>query len=346
MQKVIRRTALAKTQHARKAARRADKNVAINRKISRQNDNVIYKGVFDDIRTARQVRRENWELGPLAPRRDVGDAKETYGTIDARRLQTQKKQKESTLMLFAAGDRVVLTEGRDQGKIGSVREVRAATNELVVSGLNLVDVAVPAFMILQDNDKRPIRAVEQPVSALSVKLVYPLPDPESGEPKDVIIKKLVRGRVWHNRQTGDKSWSRYVPGLGVKVPWPEKGPEPMEEEHDADTLRMDVEAQTWVPTLLRPPMPSTVIDELRNKYSVFRDRHDDEYIERKMAEDRANEEKKRAADLMRSPVKELNRLEREAKKKNGKPRLTSEMLEKIGEIMAKKQGIDPASPAA
>ena len=84
-------------------------------------------------------------------------------------------------------------------------------------------------------------------------------------------------------------------------------------------------------------MPSTVIDELRNKYSIFRTRHDPEYIEAKMKEDQEKEEKKKLAEQMRTPLKEINRKERKMRKAKGKGKLTPEMLEKIGQLIAKKR---------
>jgi large subunit ribosomal protein L24 len=97
--------------------------------------------------------------------------------------------------------------------------------------------------------------------------------------------------------------------------------------------------RTWVPTLLTPPMPETVIDELRNKYSVFRHRHDEEYIARKMAEDEEQAKKKSMVEMMRTPLKEVNRRARKERKKMGKGTLTKEMLARIGEVMAKKRGL-------
>lgn len=54
---------------------------------------------------------------------------------------------------------------------------------------------------------------------------------------------------------------------------------------DADTLRYEVDAQTWTPTLLRAPLPTPVIDELRGKYSVFRTRHDEAFVKALQAKD-------------------------------------------------------------
>ncbi len=100
---------------------------------------------------------------------------------------------------------------------------------------------------------------------------------------------------------------------------------------------MDVETRTFVPTLLKPPMPSSVIDELRNKYSIFRTRHEESYIQQKIAEEEAKEEKRRSIRLMQTPVNEINRKIRKEKKDKGQPKLTPEMLAKIGEVIEKKK---------
>jgi large subunit ribosomal protein L24 len=47
---------------------------------------------------------------------------------------------------------------------------------------------------------------------------------------------------------------------------------------------------------------------------------------------------------MRTPLKEINRKERKLRKAKGKGKLTKKMLEKIGEVIAKKRqlGLDAA----
>lgn len=67
---------------------------------------------------------------------------------------------------------------------------------------------------------------------------------------------------------------------------------------EMDTSRVDIEASTFVASLKEPPMPSTVIDELRNKYSRFRTRHDPEYLREKMLEDYQKEYRETASLFM------------------------------------------------
>jgi large subunit ribosomal protein L24 len=200
-------------------------------------------------------------------------------------------------------------------------------------------VAVPEWMQkAEGQENRPVRTVEQPISLASVKLVVPLPDPETGITRDVIVNRVVNGNIFHDRHTGRKSWSRFIAGLNVVIPWPKIEPKE-HKDYDCDTLRVDIEAKTFVPTLLKPPMPSTVIDELRNKYSKFRTRHDEEYIQAKLREDEEKEAKKKMMKEMMTPLKEKQKEERKRLKAKGKPKLTEEMLAKIGEVMARNRSL-------
>ena len=76
----------------------------------------------------------------------------------------------------------------------------------------------------------------------------------------------------------------------MTIPWPDGnktdelvGVDPNKkrapETQPSDTPAKLVEKPTFFPTLLMEPLPSSIIDELRNKYSKFRDRHDPSYVE-------------------------------------------------------------------
>jgi len=183
--------------------------------------------------------------------------------------------------------------------------------------------------------------IEKPVPLTTIRLIHPLTNNETGEIRDVIVKRLVKGKLFVDRHSGITIQKRYIPlpsGKLLWVPWPAK--EPISRpEYDGDTLRLEVEQKTFVPTLLGPPMPGSIIDELRNKYSVFRTRHEPEYIEKKKQEDIEEEKKKRLDRLMvRTPLKEINRKERKLRRAKGKGTLTKSMLERIGWVVdAKRQ---------
>ena len=190
-------------------------------------------------------------------------------------------------------------------------------------------------MLTKETDKRPFRTYDCPFPFSSVRLVHPLPHPETGVLRDVVIKELRKSKLPPKKST-DARPQRYIAGLDppTNIPYPEKEPEEFE-DNDVDTLRIEVEEKTWVPTLRRPPMPPGIIDELRNKYSKFRDRHDESFIAKKLKEDEEAAERKNSAKKMMTPLKELHRKERAEKKARGKPQLSEETLQKIGEVMAR-----------
>ena len=190
-------------------------------------------------------------------------------------------------------------------------------------------------MLVKETDKRPFRVYEAPLPLSSVRLVYPLPHPETGAARDVVIKELRRNKNI-SRGTDEEMPRRYIAGVHppIRIPYPEKEPE-VYNDNDVDTLRIEVEQKTWVPTLAQPPMPASIIDELRNKYSKFRDRHDDEYIAKKMKQEEEVIKKKNSIVKMMTPLQELHRKERDEKRARGKPQLSEDTLQKIGEVMAR-----------
>ncbi|CAD6505213.1 BgTH12-07979 [Blumeria graminis f. sp. triticale] len=348
LQKILRRSTMAKNQVARRLAKQKAKEERDQRKSDREGAIHHYRLHKDLVSKERLARREDWELAGLAPKRDVGNQKETYGAVDGQLIQGPKLTKEQSeermkdfggrfLSLFI-GDRVVLLEGRDKGRIGKVIKIDRDRAECTVEGLNLIDVKLPQYMRAADpNDTRAVRTIEKAISIASVRLVYPLVDSETGVTREVIIKRLVNGPIFHDKHMRTARWARIVPGLNITIPWPKKEP-PQHQDQAADTLRLDVDVKNFVPTLLTPPMPPSVIDELRNKYSKFRTRHDSEYIEKKMSEEAESLEQLSKAKLMRTPLKEAAQLQRKVKKAKGRDILTPDMLTKIGTIIAKTRG--------
>ena len=212
-----------------------------------------------------------------------------------------------------------------------------------------MDVRIPEWMLAneKEQDKRPIRSVEQPVPWSWIRLVTRLRNPETRRIEDVICEKVETTKPWYERQSTRKNskplFQRFITLSNGKrniIPYPEKKEKSEEDEPKdtpSDTLRLEVEQKSFVPTLMRPPMPGSVIDELRNKYSAFRTRHDPEYIAKKIEEDKEKEEKKKLVQKMRTPIKEINRLEKKMLKAKGKGKLTKEMLERIGKVIAEKR---------
>jgi len=142
MQRIIRRAALAKQRAHRKnrealSKRKYDEVHAYVREIAQ-----VRKAQTDHLKNARKNQREDWKLGPLAPRRDVGDNKEAYGTVEASIIQNPivPRHRRMPRPCIYEGDRVVILEGPDEGKIGLVRNVDKMEETVTVLEKNLVCV--------------------------------------------------------------------------------------------------------------------------------------------------------------------------------------------------------------
>lgn len=92
-------------------------------------------------------------------------------------------------------------------------------------------------------------------------------------------------------------------------------------------------------------MPGGVIDELRNKYSKFRTRHEDSYLKRFAKVDAREGRREVRRQLgwkegMMTPVKELlvkKRVERMERQEEG---ISEEVLGRIGEAIARRRGLE------
>ncbi|KAI4151922.1 MAG: hypothetical protein L6R39_001936 [Caloplaca ligustica] len=338
MQKLLKRTAQVEKQAARRNRIRTAQNTSDERRLRIYQQQKVNEARRETRNSAKQAMKEDWHLGPLAPRRDVGDKAETYGTVHFRLIQAVEKPLGMRKKWgIREGDRVCVVgeKERDKGKIGVVIDVSEKAEACKVS------VATPEYMKVQGRNEPPVQTSEAPIDLASVRLVIPLQDLTTGTKRDVIVNELTL------TPTGQRCIANYISphtGKAHYIPWPSKE-RPEFTDNDVDTLRIDVEQVTWTPTLLRSPMPSGVIDELRNKYSKFRTRHEDSYIEMKEGID--EKLKQREEELkwgggtpreMLTPVQELNRARRmerrlQAEEEN---KLTDQVLAGIGEIMVKK----------
>lgn len=175
---------------------------------------------------------------------------------------------------------------------------------------------------------------EVPIPLSAVRLVYPLRNTETGAMRDVIINKLNRSS---KREKNLGYAGRYIADSDPKIfiPFPEQ-PKPEYSDNECDTLRIEAEEKTWTPTLYQAPMPPSVLDELRNKYGIFRTRHDESWVrarERRAAElerERINKEK-----LMVTPLQDYHRMKKLEKSKAKEKTLDQKTLMGIGEIMAR-----------
>lgn len=150
MQKLLKRTAQAEKQVARRKALRQD----IKKRAEGQQDfNKRMQALTDANRAliaARRRRREDYELGSLAPRRDtpVKDANGAYwGSISLNRSMSELGERQRDLackwaggvkhLCVKVGDRVAIMQGPDKGQIGSVRAVMEEEAIFVLEGDHL-----------------------------------------------------------------------------------------------------------------------------------------------------------------------------------------------------------------
>ncbi|PHH91808.1 hypothetical protein CDD83_10231 [Cordyceps sp. RAO-2017] len=360
MQKLLKRTAQAERQAARRAKQQLKSELNDGKLQSRSELRRAMTEIRQNLKQARTAMREDWELGPLAPKRDLGF--NTYGATQApmrldwscsgfakpaaklveQRCAWAGRPKQLNL---ASGDRVVIMDGPDQGKVDRISSVDTDNGSVKLETYHKAVTTNPI--------NNTLRSEALPISVASVRLVYPLRNPETGVVRDVIINQLkaVPPNMQSDNMSLDrweygKKWDRLVPGLNVVIPWPEVEP-PQFETTEADTVREQVEKRTFHYNLLGPPMPEQVLDELRNKYSRFRTRHEAWYVAQKEAE-AATKKKGVSAEAMKSmrtPLDEFHEKQRELRRAQEEPQLTDDMLEKLGQIMAKNKEAASTRPA-
>ncbi|KAK3985576.1 hypothetical protein QBC44DRAFT_298865 [Cladorrhinum sp. PSN332] len=347
MDKILRRVRMAERQVARRAKREAKKE-ASNEKWARIREVTrVRREAATDLNSSIKARHEDRNLGPIAPRRDVSKLNRHgnyWGAISTERallqVQITEGQREARAawaggakyLCVRPGDRVVVIEGPYKGRIARVEGIKEETMVVDLGQETMANVVLPTFMV--HGDQLPVEQVGSAVPLSAVRLVHPIADPKTGLYRDAIIRELKPIEIDHDRPTRTTTWERLVPGLNIKIPWPPKQ-DPVYEDHEADTLRIDVEERTFVPTLLRPPMPEAVIDELRNKYSKFRTRHMPEYVAKIAEQEAEKKARQKSVNTMLLPLQEYNRKLREVRRERGQPVLTDEMLEKIGAVIAR-----------
>ncbi|KAK4102659.1 hypothetical protein N658DRAFT_515309 [Parathielavia hyrcaniae] len=364
MDKILRRVRMAERQVSRRAKRREEIAHAIEKRGRLRTVRNMKEQAGYELNTAIKARHEDLELGPLAPRRDVSKMDpfgNYWGSISTERALLQvtltKEQRDaraawaggSQYLCLAPTDRVVITEGPYKGKISTIAEINKDNMTVELDGnLAITNAKIPPYM-LQEGQKS-VQQIKGRIPISAIRLVHPLTDPVTGVTRDVIIRELKPVGITHDRPTRKVFFGRMVPGPNVRIPWPKRAPREWP-DHPVDTLRLEVEERTFVPTLLRPPVPEKVLDELRNKYSKFRTRHTPEYVaevEARETEKKARQKGARAGEML-LPVQEYNRKMREVRRQRGQPVLSEEMLERIGDViasnkMARSQG--SAAPAA
>ncbi len=108
-----------------------------------------------------------------------------------------------------------------------------------------------------------------PIHYSNVQLVGELPSTDlKGLKRSVIVKRVNRGKMFYNKDKKLLTWRRWIPGENLFLPWP-RNERPIT-EGPSDTIEADVKASTFLETLHQAPLPLTLENELRTKYSKFR----------------------------------------------------------------------------
>lgn len=140
MQKIIRRTALARNQAQRKAIRATKKAEREDLKDHLRNKFAYNRIEIDNVRNERQRRREDWLRGPLAPQRDAGLSGKYFGALSPHAMSPTSipKHLRRKYINIAPGDRVCVMKGKDKGKINEVIRVDPENETVTVKDLNIV----------------------------------------------------------------------------------------------------------------------------------------------------------------------------------------------------------------
>lgn len=346
MEKLLRRTARAERVVAKQKAKIA-KHRSDGKSWENSQQRLRYqRDITARIQQDRKNRKTDWETGVLAPRRDIGEVAKTYGALQMYNYKPADldRDRPKKWQHVREGDRVVIVRGVDKGKIGVIDDVDKDKGTVLLKNVSVVEVSLPEWVKQQNNYHRDVWAGPAPIPLDHVQLVHPLPDPETGVPRDVVIERLVPMKRSKTDTTGG-STPRVIPGTNTIIPWPEIS-DIVHTDYEDDTLRITVDQETFSPHLMRPPMPLSVIDELRNKYSRFRTRHDYEYIQKKEMEEEKELRRKGLIKTMHTPRQEL--AERNAAKAKAAPpkELTPEQLARIGEVIAQARAKRPSAVEA
>lgn len=114
------------------------------RKQARQRQVEYLRAVRKVHKDAKLARIEDIQLGPLAPKRDIGDLKDSFGTVAntvlhppaVGKMDRAKEEAAVGQNRFCVHDRVVVIRGKEAGKIGTVTEVHDDSMQLSIRGFS------------------------------------------------------------------------------------------------------------------------------------------------------------------------------------------------------------------
>lgn len=153
MQKIARRVATAERVVAK---RRKARNDTSHKQEARAEfkQNIEHRSIGKaEIEYAKKAIRDDWAMGALSPRRDVGDFHDALGAIShvryaSRDLTLAKRNARcqwaggAHYLNLAVGDRVVLLDGPEKGRIGKIADINHGTAQVTVNELNKVCVPI------------------------------------------------------------------------------------------------------------------------------------------------------------------------------------------------------------
>ena len=152
MQKVFKRAAQAQRQVTRRMQKKKKESMLAERKGNNNEAKYATAELKKNVKDARLARKEDWELGPLAPKRDLG-LYNKYGAVQERFRYNWNQSSEKFIspavvearckwaggpnqLNLAVGDRVVIMDGPDKGKIDRIKAIYKETGSLTLQTYN------------------------------------------------------------------------------------------------------------------------------------------------------------------------------------------------------------------
>lgn len=139
MQKLAKRAAQAQRQASRRTRLQMEQENIDGKLRSRLALRSAVEEVRQNLKDARQARKEDWELGPLAPKRDLGfndygafkeNVRQDWSNYGLHQPNPKVVEQRCAWaggvkqLNLAPGDRVVIQDGPDKGKIDRIRSVQ------------------------------------------------------------------------------------------------------------------------------------------------------------------------------------------------------------------------------
>lgn len=211
-----------------------------------------------------------------------------------------------------------------------------------------VDFIVPPWARENDSEKIVTDSMAIPID--DVRLICLLE--ENGKQYEAVAKHVHGGGPFLTRLNVDTPrHTRYISGENIRIPWPEENNAMKTTDEDGDTSRKEVEYETWTPSLEAAPFESSIMDELRNKYSKYRIRHDPAWVEARKLEDLRNEFLKSrtlltpAGEYRRKLAQERAAARESKKDENGNYIMDSETSDFIAQYLSRNgAGKQPVAP--